>query len=180
MNKLLKIFSLFACLIFLSGCVGMRPSERVENMLNKYVQNDQDIMKELDSYLEKQDLNDSQKSRYKDIIKDEYSNIIYEITKENIEEDRATVEVALTVKNLYAASNEAQQYLLSNPTEFYTDGVYDVSKFIDYKLSVMEDSKETIDYAITVNLSKKDNVWQITDLDEATLEKIHGIYDYTK
>ena len=79
---------------------------------------------------------------------------------------------------MYKTSSETEKYLENNPSEFYTDGVYDSSKFIDYRLEQMSKTKETIDYDITFNLSKKKNRWVIDEMDNETLEKIHGIYNY--
>ena len=179
MKKIFKIFSILLIVTVLSGCMGsMGPSEKTEEMLNRYIKNDQSIMDELDEYIGKQDLTEEQKERYKDIIKNEYSSIKYEIKNETIDGDAATVEVSIEVKDLYKASNVAEDYLIEHPTEFYTDGVYDASKFVDYKLGVMEKSTDTVTYTIYVNLIKKDNIWTIEELDDTTLEKIHGIYNY--
>ncbi len=175
MKKILLFFSLF----LLTGCLfNMTPSEKVEELLNDYIKNDSSIMKELDTYIKNEDLNEKQQEKYKDIVKDEYSSIKYEIKKEKINGEKATVDVAITVKNLYKTSSETEKYLENNPSEFYTDGVYDSSKFIDYRLEQMSKTKETIDYDITFNLSKKKNRWVIDEMDNETLEKIHGIYNY--
>ena len=179
MKKIIRLTCLVLSAFLLVGCFGtMGPSERVEDMLNKYIKNDQDIMDELDTYIDKQDLTDEQKDRYKDIIKDEYSKIKYEIKDETIDGDAATVEVSIEVKDLYKATNTAENYLLDHPTEFYTNGIYDANKYIDYKLKTMEESTDTVTYTIYINLIKVDNVWTIEDLDDTTLEKIHGIYNY--
>lgn len=179
MKQIIKILVLIFGLFLLVGCFGnIGPSERVEDMLNKYIKNDNDIMDELENYIDKQDLNEEQKERYKDIIKDEYATIKYEIKDETVNGDGATVEVSIEVKDLYKATNEAENYLIDNPTEFYTDGIYDTDKFIDYKLNKMEESTEIVTYTIYVNLINRDNTWVIENLDDETLEKIHGIYNY--
>lgn len=179
MKKIAKWSLMVFSLILLSGCLGnMTPSEKVEDMFGRYIRNDINIMNELDSYLDKQDLSKNQKERYKKIIKDEYATIEYDIKDEKINGDEATVVVDIEVKDLYRASKEAGDYLLDNAEEFYTDSVYDKDKFIDYKLGVMEKNKNTIKYTIDIDLKKKDGTWVIKNLDNTTLEKIHGIYDY--
>lgn len=179
MKKILSISCLVLSVILLSGCFGlMGPSEKVEELLGKYIKNDQTIMDELDTYINKQDLTDSQKKKYKEIIKNEYASIKYEIKDEKIDGENATVEVSITVKDLYKASQSAEKHLIDNPTEFYTNGVYDSNKFVDYKLDLMEKTTDTISYTIYINLVEKDNTWYVEDLDDATLEKIHGIYNY--
>jgi hypothetical protein len=42
----------------------------------------------------------------------------------------------------------------------------------------MEKSTDTVTYTIYINLTKEDDSWVIDDLDDATLKKIHGIYNY--
>ena len=156
----------------------MTPSDKVEALLNKYVSNDTEIMKELDSYIKEQELTDTQKEKYKDIVKNEYSTMKYDIKDEKIDDETALVTVDITVKDLYKASEEASLYLQENPQEFYTDGEYDKEKFVDYKLKAMEKAKDTVDYTIDFTLTKIKNKWVIDDLNNETLEKIHGIYNY--
>jgi len=144
----------------------------------KYIKNDKDILNELDTYLNTQNLTETQREKYRSIIKDEYANIKYEIEEEAISENTATVKVKITVKDLYGATQSAEDDLLNNPNDFYTDGIYDSSKYVDYKLNIMENYDKTVDYIIYFSLIKSDGVWNINDLDEVTLEKIHGIYNY--
>ena len=102
----------------------------------------------------------------------------YDIKDEKIDDETALVTVDITVKDLYKASEEASLYLQENPQEFYTDGEYDKEKFVDYKLKAMEKAKDTVDYTIDFTLTKIKNKWVIDDLNNETLEKIHGIYNY--
>lgn len=161
------------------GCVGnFTPSERVEEMFNRYIKNDQKIMDELDVYIGKQNLSSDQKDKYKDIIKNEYATIKYVIKDEKINGDEAVVEVALEVKDLFKASKNAGEYLADHSSEFYENGVYDKGKFVDYKLEEMRKYGETVNYNVYIDLIKKDGIWTIEQIDNETLEKIHGIYDY--
>lgn len=179
MKNILKLLLVVLTISFLTGCIWlMGPSEKVENMLSKYINLDKSIMDELNEYLEKQDLTSEEKIRYRNIIKKEYSSIKYEIVKETIDEDFAEVIVDITVLDLYGAAKSAEDYLYLNPSKFYTDGEYDSHKFIDYKLSIMESYEETKTYTIYITLSRHDDIWYIEDLDNDTLLKIHGIYNY--
>ena len=174
-----KMILLTIGVLILTGCsLKMTPSDKVEALLNKYVSNDTEIMKELDSYIKEQELTDTQKEKYKDIVKNEYSTMKYDIKDEKIDDETALVTVDITVKDLYKASEEASLYLQENPQEFYTDGEYDKEKFVDYKLKAMEKTKDTVDYTIDFTLTKIKNKWVIDDLNNETLEKIHGIYNY--
>ena len=179
MKKIFIIsFTIFSILLS-AGCIGlMGPSEKVDNMLSKYVKLDKTIMDELNDYIDKQELNEEEKARYKNIIKKEYSTIEYKIIKETINNNMAEVEVEITVLDLYGASKEAEDYLYENPSKFYRDGTYDSHLFIDYKLSIMEKYNETKNYTIYITLSRHDDIWYIEELDNNTLEKIHGIYNY--
>ncbi len=156
----------------------MTPSERVENLMNRYIKNDKEIELELDTYLAEQNLSEEQKLRYKKIILNEYATIDYKIKSENIEDDKATVEVDIRVKDLYKASKNAGTYLVDHVDEFYENDIYNEQKFIDYKLTTMEENESKKDYTIYIELTKKDGNWTIEQLDNETLEKIHGIYDY--
>ena len=181
MKKSIKIIAIIAALSFLTGCIWlMGPSEKVDAMMSKYVKCDKSIMDELNGYLDKQDLNDEEKNRYREVIKREYSTIKYEIKDERIKEDLATVTVDLKVLDLYKASDEAEKYLFKNPSKFYTEGVYDSHKFIDYKLGLMEKCEDTKDYTIEITLSRHDDIWYIEELSEDVLLKIHGIYNYNQ
>lgn len=166
-------------LFLVTGCFGkFTPSERVEDMFNRYIKNDEKIMKELEEYMGEQELSTEQKRKYSDIIKNEYATIKYNIKDEKIDGDEAQVEVAIEVKDLFKASKEAGEYLVEHAPEFYTNGVYDRDKFIDYKLDVMKDYSERVNYTIYIDLIKKDGLWTIEQIDNESLEKIHGIYDY--
>ncbi len=179
MKRNFKLFFILFSLVLLTGCFNnMSPSEKVEEMFSRYVRNDKNILTELDTYMEKQDLSNSQKEKYKKIIKDEYASIKYKIKDEHIDGDSARVEANIEVKDLYKGSKLASDNLIEHTMDFYTNDIYDEDKFIDYKLETMEKNKDTITYTVYINLSRKDGIWTIENLDNETLEKIHGIYNY--
>ena len=167
--------------LLLTGCMfRMTPSEKVEEFLNSYIKNDKEIIKELDNLVERTQMTSKQQERYKKIVRNEYSTIKYEIKKETVNKEgtKAKVKVDITVKDLYAPNLKATKELDSNPQKFYTDGLYDESKYMDYILDLLEKAKDTKNYTITINLTKESNKWQIDELDNDTLSKIHGIYAY--
>ena len=50
---------------------------------------------------------------------------------------------------------------------------------MDYRLEQMQDITDTVEYTISFNLTKDDSGnWQINELSQDDLEKIHGIYNY--
>lgn len=178
MNKFKFGVALLLLAFLLTGCSVTKPKEKVEDFLNNYINQDEEVISELDNYLNKQDLTKEQKKRYKKIIQNEYATLNYKIKHETINEDVANYEVEITVIDLYSASKEAENDLLDNPLDFYVDGSYSSKKFIDYKLDIMENTKDRVTYTISIELEKKEDGWHIKDLDEDTLEKIHGIYNY--
>lgn len=181
MKKNIKVFLLILVLSFLTGCIWlMGPSEKIDAMLSKYVELDKSIVDELKSSIDKQNLNEEEKIRYQKIIEKEYSTMKYEIKKEKIDGDFATVNVNISVIDLFKAMREAENNLYENPSKFYTDGVYDSHKFIDYKLDLMENMKERKEYTIDFSLSRHDDIWYIEELSEDVLLKIHGIYNYSE
>jgi len=62
--------------------------------------------------------------------------------------------------------------------EFLNNGVYDATKYLNYKLNLMRTTNETITYNIVFKLINIDSTWQVEQPDEEVLEKIHGIYNY--
>ena len=179
MKRKISIFILLIITIILSGCtLNMSPKEKTIEFLDKYINNDSEIMKEVDDYLKTQDLKDEQRMRYKNIIKEEYSTLKYDIKKETIKDDEASVEVDINVTDLYSASQRANDDLLDNPSDFYVDGIYSSEIFIDHKLDIMEETKEKVSYTVTFNYKKIDGKWELQQLTDESLEKIHGIYKY--
>ena len=102
----------------------------------------------------------------------------YEIKEEKIDGDNATVTAQITVYDYYKAEKDANDYLTAHPDEFKKDDVYDKSLFTDYKLKKLDDVNTTVDYTIDFNLTKVDGKWEVNDLSNEQLEKIHGVYAY--
>lgn len=172
------IILLFMVFLMCACSLVMSPSDKVNQALKKYVNNDKDIIKELNNRLDKEDLTKEEKNRYSRIIKKEYSNIKYEIKNEVINDNLAIVTVDIKVIDLYGASKRAEEALIDNPSIFYTNDEYDLHKFIDYKLNLMENASEYVDYTIDLSLTKNDEIWYLDDFSDETLEKLHGIYNY--
>ena len=63
--------------------------------------------------------------------------------------------------------------------EFNDDkGVYDVGKYLSYKLSQMQEATDTKDYEIEFKVIKNNGDWDVSQLSDDNLKKIHGIYEY--
>ena len=169
----------FSVLLSLFGCINnLSPKKRAEEFFNMYIENNKDVMLELDNFIQKQELNNNQKDLYKNIIKDNYTNLKYKILDEKIYGKKAMVKAKIKVKDLYKIEQDATNYLTSNPSDFYTEGKYNQNKFINYKLSEMKKRTDEVKYNIILKMTKNSNVWFINSLDDDTLKKIHGTYKH--
>lgn len=183
MKKILKVMLVMVFAITLAGCSCMQKSakDRVEEFLDQYRNLSANVLGDLDEVVETEtDLNEEQKESYRDVLKKQYSDLKYEITNEEYDGDTAVVEAKITVYDLYKAQRDATEYLNEHRDEFNDEeGNYDSSKFMDYRLEQMQKTTDTVEYTITFNLTKDDDDnWQITELSQEDLEKIHGIYNY--
>lgn len=177
-----KILVLIISFIFIGACAKpLTAKEAVENYLEKYRTSSKDVLEALDDYVASDnDLSENQKEVYKEVLKKQYKNIKYKIANETYTNDEALITTEITVFDLYKAQKEADDYLKEHQSEFYTiDGVYDKSKFLDYKLSLMKDYTYFTDYTIDFHVVKDDkDRWEVKDLSKSDLEKLHGIYQY--
>ena len=178
MKKFVTLVMVMFLLITTACSLSSTPTSSVENLLSKYNSNDEEILIELDDYINESDLTEEQSDKYKDVYLKQFKDMKYEIKDEKIDGDNATVTAQITVYDYYTAEKEANDYLSKNPDEFKTDGEYDKSKFTDYKLKKYDEVKDTVDYTIDFKLTKIDNKWEVNDLTTEQLEKIHGIYEY--
>lgn len=175
-----KIIVILMFLSMLVACgIKNKASDAVKEYLNKYNNQQEVVLKELESVIEKEKYTDTQKKVYKEVMIKQYKDLQYKIADENYNGDEATVKVKLTVYDLYNAQKEAEKYKNDNREYFKNqDGNYDASKFLDYKLEQMKKTTKTIDYTIDFKVHKKDGVWTLDTISEESLEKIHGIYNY--
>lgn len=177
-----KIIVFLLTLFLFTGCdnVMNTPTKRVEEFLNKYQRMDEEVLTQLDDTL-KEDLtlNDTQKDSYRDLMKNQYKNLVYTIKDETVDGDNATVTVEIEVYDYNKASKEADEYLVANQSEFLLeDGSVDNVKFMDYKINQMKDTNEKVKYTLELTLTKKDDKWVMDDITEMDRQKIHGIYNY--
>ncbi len=179
-----KIIAGILCLLLVVGCgcsiTEDSPKEQVKLFLNRYNDNDSEVMDELETYVSEEDFTDDQKETYKEVLKKQYKDLKYNIEDETIDGDTATVTVKVTVYDLYKVQKDADEYLTNNPDKFKgkDNDDYDDESFINYKLEQMQDNTDTIDYTIVFNLTKTDDKWQVEQLSNDDLEKIHGVYNY--
>lgn len=181
-KKILMIVMVAIMSITLVGCSCIKKTAKgaVEDFLNQYKSLSSNVISDLDDVVDKEDLTDEQKEKYRDILKKQYKDIKYEVTSEDYDGDTANVDAKITVYDLYKVQKDANNYLTDHSSEFVDDkGTYSNKLFMDYKLDNMKKSTDTVEYTITFKVVKDDKGnYKVTDLTQNDLEKIHGIYNY--
>lgn len=181
------------------------PKQKVADFLDKYKNQDKDILDQLDETINSEYTDEDYRTRYRTLMTNQYKNMEYKIKDEIIEDDNAVVEVEVTVYDYASSIKNSNDYLNEHSDEFMlnnettkestdnttdaddettkeraTDsgllGNYDESKFTDYKLTQMENVKDTVTYTIEFTLTKVNGEWQLDSLSNADIEKLHGIY----
>lgn len=179
MKKIKVFFVTMLMLILTTACtLGSTPTSAVEKLFASYNNNDEEILVELDDYINTSSLTDEQNKKYKEVYLKQFRDLKYEIKEEVIDGDTATVTAQITVYDYYKAENDANDYLTKNSDKFMTDGEYDEGLFTDYKLEQLDKVNDTVDYTIDLTLTKVDNEWVVNELTNEQLEKIHGVYEY--
>ena len=165
--------------LFAVGCASLSniPVAQVEKLLNDYQILDEKIVNDLNESLKNTTYTEEQKERYKDIMKNQYKNMTYQIKDDEINGDKATVTAMISVKDYYRALKEANIYFEEHQDEFLEDGSYTI-KFNDYKLDKLEEVKEKVTYTIDFELTKENGKWKVDELSSEILEKLSGVYAY--
>lgn len=175
MKKIL-IFLLFIFLISGCGKNANSPTSEVQKLFSNYNSLSSDVLIQLDSVMESENLTDEQILKYKEVIKRQYEDLKYTINDEVISDDKAIVSVDIEVYDLNKIISDSDEYLKNNKDEFYVDDKLDNNKFWDYKLDKMFEAKDRIKYTIDFSLTKLNNKWHLDELLETDRQKIHGLY----
>lgn len=175
MKKIL-IFLLFIFLISGCGKNANSPTSEVQKLFSNYNSLSSDVLIQLDSVMESENLTDEQILKYKEVIKRQYEDLKYTINEEVISDDKAIVSVDIEVYDLNKIISDSDEYLKNSKDEFYVDDKLDNNKFWDYKLDKMFEAKDRIKYTIDFSLTKLNNKWHLDELLETDRQKIHGLY----
>ena len=181
MKKVYKVLLVVGICLVLAGCGCMKKTAKgaVQDYLNQYKNLSSNVISSMDDVVNDENLTDSQKEKYRDILKRQYQDLKYEITSEKYDGDNATVEVKITVYDLYKVQKDANNYLTNSGDEFKENGIYSNDLFMNYKLGKMKKVTDTVEYNITFNVTKDDKGnYKVNDLSYSDLEKIHGVYNY--
>ena len=174
MKRLLIFLFIF---LFITGCnKNNKPSNEVEKMFLNYNNLNSEVLIQLDSVFEIEDLTETQKDKYKTILKKQYEDLKYTILDEDVDTDNAVVSVEIEVYNLNKAIEDSEKYLEEHKDEFYINNKLDKEKFWNYKLDHMSNMDERTKYILEITLTKINNKWHIDDLLESDRKKIHGLY----
>ena len=210
MKRFIIFLTCMMTVLVLSGCsMGNTPTRKVEGFLNNYNSNDSGVLEQLQEMVNSDSLmNDTQRSKYSDIMKKQYKDMTYEIKDEVIDGDNATVTTEIEVYDYYKINRESEDYYNNNQSEFVdtnnnndslaedvkegvekaadkvTDAAEDAanavsnSKFIDYRLDKLDNAKDRVKYTIDFTLTKVDDKWKLNDIDDITRQKLHGLYEH--
>lgn len=174
-----KILSLLLIIMLLTGCGGNNARGAVEGYLKKYRTLDSEVLVDLENTIDKENLTEEQREKYRDILKKQYKDLSFEILEEEYDNDVSYVTAKISVYDLYKAQSDASIYLENNQDEFNSeDGVYDPQKYIDYKLDRMKDMTDRVDYTIVFTVTKENDKYVVEQPTENDLLKIHGVYNY--
>ena len=179
-----KVLSILGLALVITGCsignMDNTPTKKVETYLNNYQTLDSNILTELDSLVNQEELFDEdQKTAYRDIMKKHYQDLTYTIKEETVNGDKATVEAEIEVNDYTKVLKETETYRTTNEDEFLNEeGIFDESMFNDYKLNALKENKERVKYTIYFSVTKSGDEWVLDDLTETEQEKILGIYEY--
>ena len=175
-----KVLYVLLAIGLLTGCsctanMGNTPTKKVEDYLNKYQTNDNDVISDLEDVLTNDtSLTADERADYSDFMKKHYQDMQYEIKDETIDGDVATVLAEVTVRSYTDVLNNANQYRIDNPDEFT-----DTNTFATYRLDKLKEVTDTETYTITFHLTKEDEEWKIQNLTDEDLRKISGMYGVT-
>lgn len=176
-----KFIPIILFMLLITGCslVDKTPKDVVAKYLNNYKINSDTVVKELDTYLDNQDLEEETKEDYKELYLKQYSNLKYEIKDQRINGDKAFVDVQITVFDYYKTSKLAGDYFTANKADFINDdGDVDFIKYFSYKINKLLDTTDTVDYLLTLKLKKVNDTWEIEPLSNTDMMKLHGTYEY--
>lgn len=175
-----KIVALLLTIVLLSACsLYNTPKSKVKAFLNGYNSLSDEVVADLETKAGAENLSEENKKVYMDVLRRQYKDMKYEIISEDIDEDKATVKVKITVYDLYKLDKDTVNYVNNHYDEFIDEnGVYSENKYNTYRLNEMIKTNDKVSYELDFYLNKVNDEWIIESPDRVSLEKIHGLYNY--
>ncbi len=178
---LIPIF--FVSLLLLGGCgekLNNTPTKQVEMFFMNYQTLNQKVISDLDNVLKDDNtMTESQKEKYKKIMKKHYKNLTYDIKDEVVNGDTAVVTVEIEVYDYSKVKASIDEYAKNHSDEFLDENNnYSQEKFIDYRLAELEKVNDKVKYTLDLNLTKVDDKWELNKISSLDEDKILGIYEY--
>lgn len=176
-----KVLVVLCAILLFTGCScslnDTKPEDAVETFFEKYRSKDDDIITQLKDTIENEDLTDTSKKTYQDLMEKQYDSFAYVIKDIKEENDEASVTVELTVLNYRSAILKAEEELKNNPEKFNDeDGKFSEEKYMDYKVEKMQEVTDTTTHQIELSLTKENGMWKVNQLSSDDISKLHGLY----
>lgn len=181
-----KIFLVIFGVLLLVGCGNMEstPSKKVEDFLSKYQNLDNDVITQLDVTIDSDnDMNHDQKKEYRTLLERQYQNLSYKIIDEAQEDDTAEVKVEIEVFDYKTTNEQSKKYYNEHEDEFKDkddtskdNDMNSNSKYTEYKLKKLKDTKDKTTYVINFYLTKEKGEWKMNDITNEDILKLHGLY----
>ena len=177
-----KIILLLFSITILVGCqmldINNTPTKKVEEYLNKFQINSEEVLRDLDSVLMTLKVNDQNKEEYRELIKKQYKDMQYSIKEEYIDGDEAKVTAEIIVKDFTKIISDAEVYKRDHISEFYEEDVYSDNLYKKYLLDKLKGAKDKVTYTLEFSLHKNNNKWKLDQINNDIEDKILGIYNY--
>ena len=171
--KKIVLFLITLCMVVGCACTKDKASDAVKEYLNKYNNQHEKVLAELDNVIKDEEFDEDTSEKYKNVMTKQYKDLSYKIVEENYNGEEATVKTKITVYDLYSAQKEAEEYKNNHKNEFMdVDGNYEAKKFLNYKLDQMKKTTKTVEYTIDFKVLKKDGKWVLDTVSTEMLEKI--------
>lgn len=172
-----KLLIFLFCVICMCGCgKNNTPTYEVQKLFKNYNVLSSDVLIQLDTVMESENLSDELKIKYKEALKRQYEDLKFKINDEIISDDRAVVSTEIEVYDFNSVLSAADKYKDEHEELFYENDILNKDKFWEYKLEEMKKTTNRIKYTIDFSLTKIDDKWNLDELLESDRQKIHGLY----
>ena len=176
-----KILIVLFVVFFFTGCSlledNSKPEEAVDMFFEKYRTLDDDIISQLKDVIDGEDLEDSSKEKYQELMEKQYDQFAYVIKDIKQDDTSAVATIELTVLNYRSAVLEAEQELKNNPENFNDEqGNFSEKKYMEYKIDKMDKVTDTTTHTIELTMIKENGMWKIDQMTSDDISKLHGLY----